>query len=426
MAKGSRVTSARDHVADADGSQPPSPLTLALLVGALTFNTALCFLNTNVMGVNDTMVMGSEVLLVATALYLGLGRNVAPYIVLAVFMSYAAMLMAMRPLLDPKAVRDFLIPIAFYLLGQSCRDPRLADRAALISGLIVVAFGLFEFLALDVYVKYFNIIKYYVARGTVAPSDVKADTGALFASGMRPDARTLLPFLGPHRASSVFLEPISTGNFGAIIYIWCLNRKEMNKRWLTMATGIGAIILSDSRFGANVCIVATLAWLLAPRTPRFVWLAAPFFVLAGLAIYGFTSAEVSWQNNFSGRLLWTARLVTSLSPSAVWGLSPDKPFLSDSGYAYSLNQIGLIGAIGFWSLFIFTPERSRRAWRFKVCVATYICLLMLVSDSVYSIKTAALLWFLTGTSDAAPDAAEAELTAEPVGARPHYLAAGTV
>lgn len=215
-------------------------------MGALTFNTALCFLNTNVMAINDTMVMGSEVLLVATALYLGLGRNAAPYVVLAVFMSYAAMLMAMRPLLDPKAVRDFLIPIAFYLLGRSCRDPRLADRAALISGLIVVAFGLFEFLALDVYVKYFNIIKYYVARGTVAPSDVKAETGALFASGIRPDARTLLPFLGPHRASSVFLEPISTGNFGAIIYIWCLNRKEMRRRWLTMATGIGAIILSDS------------------------------------------------------------------------------------------------------------------------------------------------------------------------------------
>ena len=416
-----------DHgLAGAEAPAPPAPLTLALLVGALTFNTALCFVNTNVMGINDTMVMGSEVLLVTTALYLGLGRSAAPYVVLAVFISYAAMLMAMRPLLDPKAVRDFLIPIAFYMLGRSCRDPRLADRAALTCGLIVVVFGLFEFLALDVYVKYFNIIKYYVARGTVAPSDVKPDTGALFASGIRPDSRTLLPFLGPHRASSVFLEPISTGNFGAIIYIWCLNRKEMSKRWLTMATGIGAIILSDSRFGANVCIVATIAWFFAPRTPRFVWLAAPFFVLVGLTIYGFTSAEVNWQNNFGGRLLWTARLLTSLSPSAVWGLSPDKPFLSDSGYAYSLNQIGLIGVIGFWSLFIFTPERTPRAWRFKVSVAAYICLLMLVSDSVYSIKTAALLWFMTGTSDAAPDEDAAESATEPARPRPGHLAAGTV
>jgi len=410
----------------ADGSGPAGSLPtlpVALLVGALTFNMALCFINTNVMGINDTMVMGSEVVLVACALYLGLGRNAAPYLVLAIFFSYAILLMAMRPLLDPKAVRDFLIPIAFYLLGRSCNDVRLADRAALISGLIVVAFGLFEFLALDVYVSYFNIIKYYVARGTVAPTDVSSQTGALFASGVRPDARTLLPFLGPHRASSVFLEPISTGNFGAILYIWTLNRPGMAKRWLTMATGLTAIVLSDSRFGANVCIVATIAYLAAPITPRFVWLTAPFVMLIGLTIYGFTSAEVTWQNNFAGRLLWTARLVTSLSPEAVWGLSPDKPFLSDSGYAYSLNQIGLLGALGFWSLFIFAPERSPRAWRFKVCVATYICLLMIVSDSVYSIKTAALLWFMTGASDGNADPEPAPSARDAVA--PAYSAATT-
>ena len=408
-------------VTAAETPRPGSTLPLALLVGALTFNMALCFLNTNVMPVNDTMVMGCEVVLVATTLYLGLGRNAAPYLLLAVFLSYAAMLMAMRPLIDPKAVRDFLIPIAFYLLGKTYNDPRLADRAALICGSIVVVFGLFEFLALDLYVTYFNIIKYYVARGTVAPSDVSSQTGALFASGLRPDSRTLLPFLGPHRASSVFLEPISTGNFGAILYIWTLNRKGMAHRWLTMATGLTAIVLSDSRFGANVCIVATVAYLAAPWTPRFVWLAAPFVALIGLATYGFTSAEVNWQNNLAGRLLWTARLLTSLSPEAVWGLSPEKPFLSDSGYAYSLNQIGLIGVIGFWSLFIFTPENSPRAWRFKVCVAAYICLLMLVSDSVYSIKTAALLWFMTGTSDAAAEPAPAAASQE--AATPAYPAA---
>ena len=409
-------------VTAAETPRPGSTLPLALLV-ALTFNMALCFLNTNVMPVNDTMVMGCEVVLVATTLYLGLGRNAAPYLLLAVFLSYAALLMAMRPLIDPKAVRDFLIPIAFYLLGKTYNDPRLADRAALICGSIVVVFGLFEFLALDLYVTYFNIIKYYVARGTVAPSDVSSQTGALFASGLRPDSRTLLPFLGPHRASSVFLEPISTGNFGAILYIWTLNRKGMSHRWLTMATGLTAIVLSDSRFGANVCIVATVAYFAAPWTPRFVWLAAPFVVLIGLATYGFTSAEVNWQNNLAGRLLWTARLLTSLSPEAVWGLSPEKPFLSDSGYAYSLNQIGLVGVIGFWSLFIFTPENSPRAWRFKVCVAAYICLLMLVSDSVYSIKTAALLWFMTGTSDAHTDPAPAAASQQ--AAAPAYSAAAT-
>lgn len=412
----------------AHGSGAPPTLVLALLVGALTFNMALCFLNTNVLAVNDTMVMGCEVVLVSTALYLGLSRNAGPWIVLAVFVSYAVLLMALRPLIDPKAVRDFLIPIAFYLLGRTCNDIRIADRAALICGLIVVAFGIFEFVALDVYVKYFNIIKYYVARGTVAPTDVKQDS-TLFVSGVRPDARTLLPFLGPHRASSVFLEPVSTGNFGAVLYIWALVRKGMRHRWLTMLCGAGAIVLSDSRFGANVCLIATAASFAAPLTPRIVWLCAPFLILSGLAIYGYLSAEVSWQNNLAGRLLWTARLITSLSREAVWGLSTEKPFLADSGYAYSLNQIGLIGTIGFWSLFIFLPERSPRAWHFKVCVATYICLLLLVSDSVYSIKTAALLWFMTGSSDGDEGLAPAHATAaeqipapDPMGA---YSAATT-
>ena len=92
-----------------DPARPMPILPLALLIGALTFNLALCFINTNVVGINDTMVMGCEVVLVATALYLGLGRNAAPYLLLAIFLSYAAMLMAMRPLIDPKAV--------LYLLG---------------------------------------------------------------------------------------------------------------------------------------------------------------------------------------------------------------------------------------------------------------------------------------------------------------------
>ncbi len=381
----------------------PEKLALPILIGALTFNAGLCFVNTSIAGINDTAVMGMELLLISTALFLSLGSRAAHYLILAVFISYAALLMAMRPLLDPKAVRDFLIPLAFYWLGRKCADPRIADRAALISGLIVIVFGVFEFAALDVYVKYFNILRYYVARGTVPPSELNGQTSALFASGVRPDARQILPFLGPHRASSVFLEPVSTGNFGAILYFWALNRPGTRFRWLTMAAGAGSIVLADARFGLYVCLAGTAVYFIARMTPRAFWLALPFAILSMLAIYGFTSAQVDWTNDIGGRMLWTARLITSLSTEAVWGLSPEKPFLSDSGYAYSLNQIGLIGLIGFWSLFIFAPENTKAAWRFKACVATYICLLLLISDSVYSIKTAALLWFMLGSSDAAPE-----------------------
>lgn len=373
--------------------------TMLVLIGALTFNAGLCFANTNLFAVNDTMVMAMEGLLLALAMCFAMGRAPGLYLVLVVFLAYAALLMALRPLVDPKAARDILIPIIFYALGRRLPDIRLADRAAFWSAAIVLAVGLFEYLAIDAYTSLFNIIKYYVARGTVAPSDVGEQTGALFQSGLRPDARALLSFLGPHRVSSVFLEPVSAGNFGAIVYLWALYRKGMRGRILLGAMGVAIVILADARFGAFVSIAATAAFLVAPRLPKALWVAAPFVIMAMLATYGLTTAEKVWSNDFGGRLLWTSMLLTSLSPDAVFGLSPDKPFLSDSGYAYTLNQIGLVGFACLWSLFVLLPEGSRRAWAFKAACATYICLLMLISDSVYTIKTAALFWFLIGTSD---------------------------
>ena len=383
--------------------------TLLILVGALTFNAALCFANTNVFAINETLVMGAEGLILAAAFSFALGRSLGLYVLLAVFLSYAAVLMALRPMIDPKAARDILIPIAFYALGRRMPDPRLTDRAALWSGAIVVAMGLFEFLALDAYTPVSNITRYYAPRGTGAPSDVGADAGALFQSGIRPDARALFPFLGPHRASSVFLEPVSTGNFGAILILWALYRKTMRFRLLLALMGAGAIVLADARFGASVSVGAAIAFMVSGRVPKAAFVILPGLILAGLAVYGLTTAEKTWTNDFGGRLLWTSMLVTSLSPEAVFGLSPDKPFLSDSGYAYTLNQIGLIGFACLWALFILLPDGSRRAWRFKAAAATYICLLLLISDSVYTIKTAALLWFMLGVAGgAAEDEAEAD------------------
>ncbi|WP_020180162.1 hypothetical protein [Methylopila sp. M107] len=392
--------------------------TIAILLGALTFNAGLCFVNTGLFGVTDTMVMAMEGLLLALAFTFALGRSVSIYLVLAVFLTYAAFLMALRPMIDPKAVRDILIPVAFYALGRRLPDLELADRAVFWSAAIVLGMGCFEYFALDVFTSYFNVIKYYVARGTVAPSELSDQTGALFASGMRPDARALLPFLGPHRVSSVFLEPVSAGNFGAIVYLWALYRKGMKRRVLIGLMGIACIVLADARFGAYVSLAATAVYLVSGKAPRAAFVAAPFLILSVLALYGLTTAEKVWSNDIGGRMLWTAMLLTSLSPEAVFGLSPDKPFLSDSGYAYTLNNIGLVGFAGLWALFILLPQGTHRAWRYKAAAATYIMLLLLISDSVYTIKTAALFWFLLGASDAAPaETAARRLSPRQAGAR---------
>ena len=143
-------------------------VSISLVLTALTFNASLCFINTVLFPVNDLILMGAELLLVTVAMLFAIDRRPEPYLVLALFLSYALLIMAMRPMFDAKAVRDFLIPIAFYLLGRRRPSLVVADRAALASGLIVVTFGLFEYLDLETFQKYFNIIRYYIARGTVA------------------------------------------------------------------------------------------------------------------------------------------------------------------------------------------------------------------------------------------------------------------
>lgn len=391
--------------APADTALPPSwraPVTAAVLIGALVFNAGLCLVNTVIFPVSDTLVMGCEMVLVALALGMAATRDAALYLILGLFVSYMLLLMAMRPMLDLKAVRDVLIPVAFYFLGRRLLDVRLVDKVALVSGAIVLAMGLFEYLDLDLFSKYFNVIQYYIARGTVAASEVTDKSSTLFASGMRPDARNILPFLGPHRVSSVFLEPVSAGNFGAILVMWGLVRRGMPGRWALMALGASAIVLSDARFGLYVCLVTVALTLAGARVPRVLVYLAPFGLLAGLAIYGLSSAQVDWENNLAGRMLWTARLITSLDLDGIFGLLADKIFLSDSGYAYSLRSFGLIGVVFLWALVVFGREVNPDAWRFKLLVAAYLTLLMLISDSPYSIKTAALMWFMLGTSDGVP------------------------
>lgn len=372
-----------------------------LVLAALTFNAVLCFVNTVLFPVSDLMVIGSEFSIISLAMIFALDRRIEPYLILALLISYALLIMAMRPMFDPKAIRDFMIPVVFYCLGRRRSSMQTTDRIVVASGVIVVVFGLFEYLAFDTFQKYFNIIQYYVARGTVAPSDVSSQTGTLFASGVRPDARTLLPFLGMHRVSSVFLEPVSTGNFGAILYIWALCRPGMRGRAIVFASAAIIIVLADARFGAYTCIAATAAAIAFHRFPRFFWFYMPLAMMCGIAIYGFESSQVDWTNSISGRILWTARLLTSLPFGGAMGVAADKPFLSDSGYAYSINEIGLIGFIVFWALFIFSAPADRAAWRLRACAATYFSLLLVISDSPYSIKTAALFWFMLGSMDGA-------------------------
>ena len=230
---------ARNHELDAgtlihtdDGG--PIVTAFALVFSAIAFNFCLCFINTNVTGISSASVIGCELVIVATAFlvsYRSIGATEAVLIAGAgLYLLALALARAMDnpALFDPKIIRDFMIPIAFFLLGRRVRNVRAVDIFVRIVAVIVVVLAIFEYFDVEDYLKYFNVIMYYIARGSVESARLEILSTNLFVSGIRPEGRSLLPFLGDHRVSSIFLEPVSPGSFAVIFSIgrWFALRAE--------------------------------------------------------------------------------------------------------------------------------------------------------------------------------------------------------
>jgi len=386
--------------------------TLASLVtaGAVLYNVLLCFINTNLFGISPTAVVLVEIALIGAALGLIWHRSYTLYTVLLLFAVYFLALMVIRSEFDPKILRDLLIPIVFFFVGRSLGCTRSADRLVTFLIIVALSFALFEWFAPGMFLHYFNVVNYYIARGTVSGLDSE-NTFVLssgFFNSSRFDNRTLLPFLGDHRVSGIFLEAPSVGNFGAIVFAWVLLRERKN--YWTFGAKLAAIaaivVLADARFGLYFCIITLIIYAATPYIRTSVLFITPFLVIIALASYAAVSWEGTWDNTITGRLLYAGHILTTLDPLEFYGLLGSNinigvnfavNAVNDSGYAYALIKMGLFGVAGIWALFALAPVRERDALRYKNFVACYYIVLLTISASVFTIKTAALLWFLYGT-----------------------------
>lgn len=373
---------------------------IASVLGGLTFNLFLCFVNTRVMGISDSHVMLMEMAVTGTALLAAPDRRAGLYIFLAIFLSYMILLFTLRHENDIKAIRDVLNPVIFYALGSRIRDIKLADRLAMISAIIVLFIAIFEYFLLEIYLDWFNVLGYYISRGTVSLQESYGATRGLFISGNRPELRTLLPFLGQQRVSSVFLEPVSMGNFGAILYAWGLFRKEYKYRWFLIVVALILIIFADARFGLATCIMMTILNPFFRFVPRPVWLVMPFLLLSVFAAYGLINGTNNGSNDIAGRFAATAQIMTGLPMSVVLGYEAYEKFTADSGFAYTLTKFGILGFVGLWATLVMMPFKNARAWQFHSMMIVYLMLILIISNSFFSVKTAALMFFLLGTVSA--------------------------
>jgi len=369
------------------------------VIGGLTFNLVLCFVNTRIMSTWETYVGVTELSMTFAALLAALDKRLRVYMFLLIFVSYMMLLFVIRGESDVKAVRDIIVPVAFYFMGRKAQDLKLADKLLTISVAIVVFFGLFEYFLTELFLDYFNVLGYYLARGSLRLDETMGATRGLFISGTRPEPRTILPFLGQHRVASVFLEPVSAGNFGVIAYAWTLFRSNMRWRWWVMVGGMSVIVMADARFGLYTCALITLLTPFYRIIPRTVWFVMPFIMLALIAAYGIATGTEGGPNDLFGRMQVTAHILTQLDLAVVLGFQTTTQFTADSGLAYTLTKFGIGGFMALWAALVFAPIKDARGWIFHAMVITYLLLLMIISNSFYSIKTGAVLWFLLGTAD---------------------------
>jgi putative polymerase len=92
----------------------------------------------------------------------------------------------------------------------------------------------------------------------------------------------------------------------------------------------------------------------------------------------------------SGRMLGDFDVLTWM------GLRPARVQTFDSGYAYIVSGVGVLGVGMLWYVFMGIRGPNRQFFEFRNMAALYYGAILCVSNSPFTIKTASLAWFLIG------------------------------
>lgn len=374
-----------------------------IVFAAVAYPALLCFMHTHFFRVVTATVGTTEFLIYLACLIVLLRPVRVEFVVVATLVTaYLLLLSLFRGAVEIKSFRDVMIPILFYWLGRSVIDIGLADKLLRVLIWVVLIFGFFELFFLDWYSYLLNIFSYYHSQGINTLSTNFVSDSALNVNGMRPDGigRTILPdLLGRHRVSSIFLEPVSLGNFATIVAAWGLakSREEWKSAAFFVVAGIVMISLSDSRYGIGA--VSLMALLRAVPTR---WLKLPVSLMPLVCISALLLFAVTFNGPYTdsvfGRLYMSGKSLLGLDASMLFGISSTLRFFYDMGYPYTLTRFGLLLAVFLWFAIWMVKMRDENGERFRIFVAIYITLLLSVSGtSLFALKSAGILWFLFGS-----------------------------
>jgi putative polymerase len=382
----------------------------ALVLAAVLFNAVLSVVNAHVMPLTSAYVIAAEVMILSACVALiaaGPRQDDRPWLILILAILWIGLTSSlMREQLAAKSIRDVAIIPIFVMLGlrYSASPVRVftAVQLAVFSVVLIEAFDQYLFAAL------FSVKSYYINTRDFSVETFWNEASELFLSATRPSDR-FIPLFDLHRMSSVFLEPVSLGNYVCIAVIFltaywtALTRRQ--KLWFAFTT-LFLLAACDGRLATVTCLfIIGVGLVVAALPPRIYALYLPAAVLGACLVVLYLAPQASG-DNFTGRLAVMVGLLSNLSLADILAVSPvgDVGRHYDSGVSYLVVTQTIVGAALVWASITLVPHvRSRRQAMIVHGTCLFVAFNLLISYSVFSIKTAAVLWFLYGTALRTPD-----------------------
>ena len=389
------------------GTKRPKLSTSALIVtlAATTYNAVLAFVNAHGPAVGKSLVIGTELMILAwTAFFVvRAGRQRSDslaFLMLALFVIDALFVSLLSGEVFIDMARNGAIMALFMLLGARIDEASL-KRCFLVAAALVAAVLLLEIISVETYAKQLAPALYY--ERTRGFAHFEFDELGLFPNALGFEGRFSISNIVGHRTSSLFLEQVSLANFSSILVAYLAgmgNRIERSHRIFLVVLVIMILVTNNTRTGIAIALAGPVLYLFGPKLMNYLTLTiAPLILAIGTAVVAFLPRSTG--DDFVGRTDLTMLALKDVNFMAIIGArAPMATSFADSGYTYILYSTSFVGAMLLWlliSLVLNGPKGGVEQQRCGMIVALYIFINLLISGTgAFSIKTAALLWLLIG------------------------------
>ena len=386
------------------GERRSSPAVAALLLLAVGYNFLLALFNASIHPVGASSAYAVELALYAGCFLFGLrslGRDgqLLVFTGLGLVLAFNLLRFLETWSFDLKLVRDAIIPFAFLTLGTAYRG-RL-HKLVLWLAAIVVLVAIFEMAFPDLYGDLVDPRSYFVNTRGNSEDDFWNEASKLYVSATRPGERNWLGGFELPRVSSIFVEPVTMGNF---IIFFCAIAVTFWRSLRTvgvvfsLALILFLLIASDGRLASATCL---LMLILAPLLRRVDQTLAAFLFI-GVLLAGWLAVWAlgvgAYDDTLLGRVFVSVDAINRMSPREWFGMDLAAPYrYSDSGIAYFIAGQSILVVLVFLIAYSFMLKMpTSNGQLFKNLFVVAFALSLLVSNAYFSIKTAGLWWFACG------------------------------